>query len=64
MEKPMEHCSLCTMDPEVFCPRDVDAKCLECGENFCGAHIGPHLKKVHFISLDLDHCSIKVKSVA
>jgi len=50
-------CSMCKADDKVFCPRNVDAQCLECGERFCGAHIGQHLKEVHCISLDLAHCS-------
>jgi len=57
MEKPIEHCPMCVKDKRVFCLRDVDAKCLECGQNFCGAHIGQHLKEVHCITLDLKHCS-------
>jgi hypothetical protein len=31
-------------------------QCLECGQSYCGAHIGQHLKEVHCISLTLDHC--------
>jgi len=52
----IEICSLCKADGKVFCPRNVDAQCLECGEKFCGAHIGQHLKDIHYISLTLDHC--------
>ena len=51
-----EICPECEKDPTVGCPRNVDAKCLDCGKEFCGAHIGEHLKTVHFVSLDLDHC--------
>lgn len=54
--KPMKHCPPCLADKKVFCPRDIDAQCLECGQGFCGAHIGQHLKEVHCISLNLDHC--------
>lgn len=53
----VEHCPECLKDPNVFCPRDVDAQCLICGKKFCGAHIGPHLKKEHCVALDLAHCS-------
>lgn len=59
--KPMERCEMCEEDENVFCPRDVDAECLECGGQFCGAHIGQHLKEEHCISLDLSHCSTEVK---
>lgn len=52
----IEYCPLCLADKKVLCPRDPDALCLQCGEKFCGAHIGPHLKQVHFVSLTLDHC--------
>jgi hypothetical protein len=54
--KIMEICPLCLADKKVFCPRDVDAQCVECGQKFCGAHIGQHLKEAHCISLTLDHC--------
>jgi hypothetical protein len=59
--KPIEHCLLCLADKKIFCPRDVDAQCLECGQSFCGAHIGQHLKEVHCISLTLDHCRENVQ---
>ena len=49
-------CCLCKNDPQVFCPRNVDAKCLICGQNFCGAHIGEHLQKEHCVSINLDYC--------
>jgi len=52
-------CEECKNDPKVFCPRDVDVKCLICDKEFCGAHIAEHLKKVHLVSLNLDHCSTK-----
>lgn len=57
IEKVIEHCPDCLEDEKVFCPRDTDAQCLECGQRYCGAHIGSHLKQVHCISLNLDHCS-------
>ena len=53
----IEICPICKADPKIICPRDVDAKCLICGRSFCGGHIGKHLKVVHCVSLDLDHCS-------
>jgi len=51
-----EICCACIADKEVFCPRDVDAKCLICGAEFCGAHITLHLREAHCVSLNLDHC--------
>ena len=54
---PGEHCPDCLTDKTVFCPRDTDAQCLICRKRFCGAHIGPHLEKVHCVALDNDHCS-------
>lgn len=53
----IKHCSMCLADPNVTCPRDCDATCLHCGGEFCGAHIGEHLNKVHCVALTLDHCS-------
>jgi PRTRC genetic system protein C len=50
-------CPICATDPQIVCPRDVDAQCLHCGQQFCGGHIGIHLKAVHCVSLDLDYCS-------
>ncbi|KKN74901.1 hypothetical protein LCGC14_0386500 [marine sediment metagenome] len=50
------HCPDCLADDKIFCPRNPDAKCLDCGKSFCGAHIGPHLKDVHCIALTNDHC--------
>ena len=47
----LKKCPVCLADPEVACPRGVDARCLECGEEFCGRHIGEHLEKAHQISL-------------
>lgn len=47
----MKHCPMCLADPEVACPRSVDARCLECGKEFCGRHIGEHLEREHCISL-------------
>ena len=55
----LEICSLCKADKTIICPRNVDAQCLECGQRFCGAHIGQHLKEKHFISLGLGHCRKK-----
>lgn len=53
---PFEHCPDCLKDKRIFCPRDVDVKCLICGKNFCGGHIGRHLRKVHCVALDFKHC--------
>lgn len=54
---PVNICRLCKADDKVVCPRNVDAQCLKCGQKFCGAHIGQHLKEVHCISLSLEHCT-------
>ena len=53
----LQICPLCEEDPHVICPRNVDAICAECGEGYCGAHIGEHLQDAHCIALDLEHCS-------
>lgn len=50
-------CGDCLRDKRVFCPRDPDAECLHCHLSFCGAHIITHLKTVHCVALDLQHCS-------
>lgn len=55
-----EICEECRKDPQVFCPRDVDAQCLHCGKKYCGAHIISHLKE-HCVALTLDHCRKEVK---
>ena len=52
----VEYCPDCLADEKVFCPRDPDVQCLQCGKKFCGAHIGPHLQQEHCVSLNLDHC--------
>jgi len=48
-------CPDCRADPKVFCPRNVDVQCLDCGRRVCGGHIVEHLKS-HCIALTLDHC--------
>lgn len=55
------YCKDCLDDNNIFCPRDPDAKCLICGEELCAAHIGPHLKEKHCVSLSLEHCSTETK---
>lgn len=52
-----EICPECEADPDVFCPRNVDGKCLECGLELCAAHLVEHFRSVHFMSLGLEHCS-------
>lgn len=52
----IEHCPDCLNDKTILCPRDVDVVCLICGRKLCGGHISKHLKKVHCVSLDFDHC--------
>jgi len=51
-------CVDCQLDPNVTCPRDRDAKCLICGLELCGAHIGPHLTRAHCVALTLTYCSV------
>ena len=53
----MGHCELCVADPKVFCNRDCDAQCLECGHGFCLAHIVQHGKTVHLMADNNGHCS-------
>ena len=55
------HCPICLTDASIFCPRDMDAQCLHCGLAFCGAHIGPHLQKVHCVILGLYHCRSSIE---
>lgn len=45
-------CPDCVADPEVACPRDVDAACMHCFAKRCGKHIVEHLTKVHVVSID------------
>ena len=45
-------CPECNADPEVACPRDVDATCAHCGASLCGRHIVAHLETVHCVSLE------------
>jgi hypothetical protein len=51
----LEICKKCKEDPKVFCPRNVDVQCLDCGLRVCGGHIIEHLKE-HCIATDLKHC--------
>lgn len=44
-------CEDCKKDKKIKCPRNADAKCLECGAELCGYHIGKHLHEQHCISL-------------
>lgn len=55
------HCPMCVKDDNVFCNRDCDAKCLDCGKGFCLAHIVEHGKKVHLMIDNNDHCSKEKK---
>lgn len=45
-------CPDCLKDEKIKCPRNTDAKCLECGVELCGYHIGKHLYGKHLISLE------------
>jgi hypothetical protein len=54
----IDYCSDCQKNDDILCKRDADAKCLICGDSFCGAHIGPHLKNVHCVSLNNNHCAV------
>ena len=49
-------CFMCKNDSNIFCPRNVDVKCLICSVDVCGGHIIEHLKK-HCVSANLDHCT-------
>lgn len=57
IKKQLTHCTKCILDSRVFCHRDNDAACLECGECFCAGHIIEHLKEKHFIESSMDYCS-------
>lgn len=50
-------CAECEADPDVFCPRNVDGRCLECDIELCAAHLMQHFRDVHCMALDLTHCS-------
>ena len=52
----VEHCKMCLEDEKIFCPRNPDAECLECGARLCGGHIGQHLLETHCIAINNDHC--------
>jgi len=58
--KQLTHCAFCRADPKVFCPRDHDCACLECGECFCAGHILIHMKNVHFVESSMEHCTKNV----
>ena len=59
----MGHCELCVADDNIFCNRDCDVQCLDCGHGFCLAHIVEHCKKAHFIADNNNHCTkIQVKT--
>ncbi len=49
---PQLFCEECLTDDEVSCKRDKDVKCLHCGVELCGYHMGKHLKEKHFVSLE------------
>lgn len=51
-------CPECKADDNVFCPRNADGRCLECGIELCAAHLMQHFKEVHCMALDLAHCSV------
>ena len=53
------YCTICKVDKTVFCPRDCDVQCLECGEGFCLGHIIQHQEKEHFITSSMEHCTKK-----
>lgn len=48
---------MCIADKNIFCPRDCDAKCLECGRGFCAGHIIEHLHTEHLVTNTMDHCT-------
>ena len=45
-------CEECLTDTEIDCKRDKDVKCLHCGMELCGYHMGKHLEEKHFVSLE------------
>ncbi len=45
-------CEMCLTDDEVVCKRDKDVKCIHCGMELCGYHMGKHLKECHFVDLE------------
>jgi len=61
MAKSLSLCPDCIAEPDVFCPRDSDGQCLECGVKLCAAHLLIHFEKAHFMTLTLKHCSISEK---
>ena len=57
LTKQINQCTKCVDDPGVFCNRDNDAACLECGECFCAGHIIEHMKEKHSIESSMEHCT-------
>lgn len=57
-----EHCEECKKDKNIFCPRNVDGQCLECGIKLCAGHLMIHFKKIHCMALDFNHCSKEVSN--
>ena len=55
-ERLVLHCPDCIKDSTIFCPRNVDGRCLECGAELYASHLMEHFRKVHCMSLTLDHC--------
>jgi len=55
-------CPSCVADENIFCNRDCDAKCLECGKAFCLGHIIQHGESIHFMSSNNDHCTKEIKN--
>lgn len=45
-------CEECLTDDDISCKRDKDVKCLHCGMELCGYHMGKHLKEKHFVDLE------------
>lgn len=57
----VEYCEDCLKDDTVFCKRNPDAQCLECGARLCAGHIAGHLQKEHCMSLSMEYCSEKIE---
>lgn len=51
-------CPECEAAAKIFCPRNVDGRCLECGIELCAAHLMIHFQDVHCMTLDLVHCTL------
>lgn len=56
------HCPMCISDENIFCNRDCDVKCLDCGKGFCLGHIIEHCKSEHQMIDNNKHCTKEIKN--